>query len=120
MAELASDCFIIFGPVLKLQELQAVSQTCRALRACVKDLAPSTWRESTIRTVPFYHPLARPADGDRRKLLVCGNRDIPSAARQLWEAYAGLQCGRITGTCVSTEGRLTLLMLQPDQVRGLC
>ena len=59
------------------QELQALSQTCAALRTAVRELPLAVWHTVRDRTVPPYHPLS-------------STQDVPAAAARLWSGYVRL------------------------------
>ena len=60
-----------------VQEVQALSQTCRALRAAVRALPDAVWRQCRERTLPSCHPLS-------------SARDTPAAADRLWRGCQAL------------------------------
>ena len=82
-----------------MQELQAVAQTSRALRAAARALPAAVWRQSTALTVPSYHPLSSAAD-------------VPAAADRLWRGCAGLVHGVIAAGSTDTKNELTATLLQ--------
>ena len=109
MTELAVECVVIAAERLRLDDLQSLSQSCRALRAAVTALPPAVWRASARITVPHYHPLLKTAaHGD----------SIPAACTRLWASYSGLVRGSISGRRVSSVGAAEFALLQPDLVRA--
>ena len=88
---------------LGLEDLQALSHTCRALRQAVQALPALAWQLSAARTVPAYHPLPRAAD-------------VPARANSFCSAARALNSGSFTSQHSSLDS-LDALLLQPDLTR---